>query len=431
MNINDNIFYWNNLTDNEKIVILSRPLSYERINIKNIIKDILKKVRINGDKSLFFFTKKYDNYNLKNFYISLDKIEQSSDKVSIEFKKSISVAKKNIEYFHKKNIQKNIDVLTTPGVICQKIVVPIDSVGLYIPKGDKPLVSTALMLLVPAILAGCKDITLCTPPPIHNEILYISKICGIRKILNLGGAQAIAAMSFGTESVKKVDKIFGPGNIFVTEAKLQVSKFIPGVSIDMIAGPSEVLIISDDYSNPNFIASDLLSQSEHDFNSQVILISTSISFVCLVINCLKKQILNLSKKKIILKSLKNSKFIIAKDIYQCIDISNQYAPEHLILNVNNHRNYMKYIRNAGSVFLGQWTPESAGDYITGSNHVLPTNGYSKTFSSIDVMSFQKFITFQEITSKEYLKNISNDISVLSNIEGMDAHYNSIKTRLID
>ncbi|VFP87932.1 Histidinol dehydrogenase [Buchnera aphidicola (Cinara piceae)] len=427
-NIYKNIFNWNTLTEKEKISLLLRPKVTIDKKIKESIEKIISTVKKNGDIAVHSYNLTFDKIKLDYFYIPQEKIDLSVNLVSNSFKNAILIAKNNISIFHTKQILSNSDIETYPGIHCQHIIQPINSVGLYVPKGKLPLISTALMLSIPAKLAKCPNIVLCSPPPVSNEILYIAKICGINKVLQLGGAHAIAALALGTETIESVDKIFGPGNTFVTEAKLQVSNCIPGVSIDMPAGPSEMLIIADKDSNAEFVASDLLAQSEHDINAQVILLSTSLDFVKKVIVEIQKQLLHLSKKNIILCSLRNSKIIISTSLIECFEISNLYSPEHLILHIKNSKNFLSYIKNAGSVFLGKWTPGAAGDYITGANHVLPTYGYSTTFSSLRISDFQKIITVQKMTKKS-LKNLSNSIEVLSLTEGMDAHNQSVTIRI--
>lgn len=428
LNFNKNIFEWNKLTIQQKSQLLLRPLLNKKDNIKYIVKKIIKDIKKYGDTALKKYTLEFDYVNLTDFFISNDQLIQASNNVSDTFKKAILIAYNNIKKFHKFQIVKNLDVKISSGVRCQRIVTPIQSVGLYVPGGLTPLVSTVLMLSIPAVLAGCPEIILCSPPPIKNEILYVANMCGIKKILQLGGAQAIAALACGTKTINKVDKIFGPGNMFVTEAKMQVNNMFSNISIDMPAGPSEVLIIADLTSDPKFIASDLLAQAEHDYNAHVILLTPFANLASNVCIQLNQQIKNLSRKKFLIKSCKNSKIIITKNLEECFTISNQYAPEHLILHLHNARSYLNYIQNAGSVFLGYWTPESAGDYVTGTNHVLPTYGYAKSYSGLSVTDFQKFITIQEITINS-LKYLSSSISVLSQIEGLDAHNKAVSIRL--
>ncbi|WP_075433687.1 histidinol dehydrogenase [Buchnera aphidicola] len=427
INVSKKIINWHTLTHKEKITLLKRP----NINVDNIIKksisQIIRNVKKNGDSALHAYSLKFDRVKVNDFYVSQSRINNSDKYVSPSFQKAVLVAKDNIHEFHSKQVYPDLDVQTYPGVRCQHITRPIHSVGLYVPKGSFPLVSTALMLLVPARIAKCSNIVLCSPPPISNEILYIAKILGVDSVLELGGAHAIAALALGTQTIKRVDKIFGPGNIFVTEAKLQVSRRDINLSIDMPAGPSEVLIIADHNSHPAFIASDLLSQAEHDINAQVILVSTSSVVAKQVINEFNHQLQGLSRKKIILSSWQNSKIIITQSLLESFEVSNLYAPEHLILHIDNARNYLSHIHNAGSVFLGKWTPGSAGDYVTGANHVLPTYGHANTFSSLRVSDFQKVITIQKMT-KHSLQDLSCSIKELSLSEGMDAHHQSVIIR---
>ncbi|VAX76305.1 histidinol dehydrogenase [Buchnera aphidicola] len=427
LNINKNIVNWHLLTKKEQLVLLSRPSINTNAKIKKSVSKIINNIKKYGDSSVLNYSLKFDQISIENFYTPQEKIDRSSLLVSRSFKNSVAIAKKNIEIFHSKQLYSDLEIETYPGVFCQLIKRPIDSVGLYVPKGSFPLISTALMLSIPAKLAGCPNITLCSPPPISNEILYIAKISQIHRVLELGGAHAIAALAIGTKTIHKVDKIFGPGNIFVTEAKRQVSQCIPCISIDMPAGPSEMLIIADQNANPVFVASDLLSQCEHDNNSQVILISSSQDLLSAVLYEIKNQFSSLSKKNIILHSWNNSRVIYAKSLQECFKISNFYSPEHLILHIRNSRKFLPNIKNAGSVFLGKWTPGAAGDYITGVNHVLPTYGYSNTYSTLCVSDFQKFITVQKMKKKSLI-NLSKYISELSLTEGMDAHNKSILIR---
>ncbi|MFT8229704.1 MAG: histidinol dehydrogenase [Enterobacterales bacterium] len=423
------IIYWSHLNIKEQKKILSRPKIDISINISKIVNNILNDVQSQGDKALYFFNKKFDLYEKKKLIIDKDILLNSTFFVNKNLKNAIKFASKNINLFHSKQQLSLIDVEINPGIRCMQITRPIDSVGLYVPGGTAPLLSTVLMLAIPAQIAGCKNITLCSPPPISHAIIYAAKICGIKNIYQVGGAQAIAAMAFGTQSIKKVDKIFGPGNLWVTEAKRQVSQRNDGVTIDMIAGPTELLIVADNNSNPAFIASDLLSQAEHGSDSQLILITTNIKLINLVLIEINNQINILPRYEIIKKSLlKNSRFIIAKNIKECIKISNIYGPEHLIIQVENAEMYIKYIKNAGSVFIGPWSTESIGDYASGTNHVLPTSGHTLTCSGLSVIDFQKRILIQKI-NKEGLLKIAPIIEILSDAENMIAHKNSIKLRV--
>ncbi|CAL4042104.1 Histidinol dehydrogenase [Buchnera aphidicola (Tetraneura ulmi)] len=423
-----NVFFWKELDEEQKKRILSRPNIHIKKKYKKLVRNILFDVFNYGDLALKKYCLLFDKIKIEKFKIEQQIVLNSHLNVSENFKKSILHAKKNIEYFHGFQKKKDIDVEIEPGVRCQHISIPIDSVGLYIPGGSSPLVSTVLMLAIPAKIAGCRKIILCSPPPISNEILYCAYICGIQDIYQIGGSQAIAAMAFGTESIPKVQKIFGPGNVYVTEAKIQINNFSEGVSIDMPAGPSEILVIADKSANPDFIASDLLSQSEHGMDSQSIFISPEYTLVKQVISSISTQMKNFSKLDLIFQSMENSRFIVSENLLECIKISNIYAPEHLIIQTLNSRKLLKDIINAGSIFLGKWSPESVGDYASGSNHVLPTNGYSSSYSGLRVFDFQKDITVQELT-RNGLVNLSSTILKLASFEKMDAHKNSVLVRI--
>ncbi|CAL4318959.1 histidinol dehydrogenase [Buchnera aphidicola] len=422
------IFYWNTLSAHERKKILLRPIVTRKNIITKEVKKIIENICKYGDKAIHEYTILFDNYTLDEFQISDKKIDLSLGNINRDLKKSILIAKKNIECFHQAQIMPTIDIETQSGVRCQQISIPLNSVGIYIPSGTAPLFSTVLMLAIPANIAKCKEVILCSPPPISDEILYVASLCGINKIFQIGGAQAIAALAFGTETIPKVDKIFGPGNVYVTEAKFQVSTTLNGPAIDMLAGPSELLIIADTKSNPDFIAADLLSQAEHDISSQVILITPDVEIAKKVIFSLNKQSKKLSRLNIINHSLKNSKIIIARDILQCIEISNLYAPEHLIIQIENPRSILDKISNASSVFLGPWSPESAGDYASGTNHVLPTYGKSITNSALGLSDFQKRILVQELTYSGFM-TLASSLVILSEAEKLEAHKNAVTIRM--
>lgn len=395
-------------------------------SVEKIITDILQ----NGDNSLIQLTQTFDAPNLENIIVDKQEIKEAQNKVSSELKKAIQLAKSNIQKYHTSQIVPESKVETVKGVICWRKNVAIEKVGLYIPGGSAPLFSTVLMLGIPAILAGCKEITICTPPAedgsIHPAILYTAHLLGIDTIYKVGGAQAIAAMALGTATIAKVDKIYGPGNQYVTEAKAQLQS--KGIAIDMPAGPSELLIIADKDAIPSFIAADLLSQAEHGIDSQVILVTNERAIVAAVNIELDNQLDNLPRKKISQQALNKSKMILLQDIDTCIQYSNLYAPEHLIIATNNADIQAKKIINAGSVFLGKYSCESAGDYASGTNHTLPTNGYARSYSGISVDSFVKKITFQNI-NKEGLQNIGPSIEVMAQAEGLIAHKNAVTIRL--
>lgn len=428
MDISNNIFIWSNCNKCQQKKLLERPSIFISKNISTRVHKIIDNVKKNGDSALRYYNNHFDKVIIKNLIVSNKKILQSSKYLSVEFKHAMSVAFKNIKKFHLAQKLVDIDIETQEGIRCQQINRPIFSVGLYIPGGSYPLFSTVLMLAIPAIVAGCKKIIICSPPPISYEIIYAANICNITKIFQIGGAQAIAALAFGTKSVPKVDKIFGPGNTWVTEAKRQVSNRLNGSTIDMLAGPSELVIIADKTANPDFIASDLLSQAEHGTDSQVILLTTSAILAKQVFISLNKQLISLTRSHIIKQSLNNSRIIITNNLQKCVDISNIYGPEHLIIKTKKSRELLNKITNAGSVFIGDWSPESVGDYASGTNHVLPTYGYTKTHSGIGTADFQKRITIQELTINGFI-NLSSTIKILAKSENMIAHENAITVRL--
>ncbi|WP_295164803.1 histidinol dehydrogenase [uncultured Buchnera sp.] len=419
---------WNMLNSNEQKNILLRPIIKSNSFIKKKVKEIIKNIQISGEKALREYTILFEKCHINEFEVPKEKILSSSLYVNQSLKNAISIAKKNITSFHKAQILPPVDIETQVGVRCQQIYLPLSSIGIYIPSGIAPLFSTVLMLSIPAKIAGCKEIILCSPPPISNTILYAANICGVDKIFQIGGAQAIAALAFGTKNIPKVDKIFGPGNAYVTEAKLQVSSFFNGPQIDMLAGPSELLIISDETSNADFIASDLLSQAEHSVSSQVILLTPSIELAKKVVISINNQLKNLSKSDDILTALNNSVIILTKDLSECIKISNTYAPEHLIIQTKEPRLILKEISNASSIFLGPWSPESAGDYASGTNHVLPTYGKSVSSSALGLCDFKKRVLIQELTSQGFM-DLSNTLETLSEAEKLEAHKNAVKIRV--
>ena len=400
--------------------------------VKNIVDEIFTNVELEGDKALINYTNKFDKVDLNNLIISDKTINNSENYISKDLKESIDIAFKNIYKFHKNQIFNSNKIETTPGVYCWQEKRAIENVGLYIPGGTAPLFSSVLMLAIPAMIANCKNIVLCSPPndkgEIHPAILYCAKLCKVNKVVCVGGAQSIAAMSIGTKSVPKVNKIFGPGNQYVTYAKLKAINF--NSAIDMPAGPSELLVLADKNANPKYIASDLLSQAEHGPDSQVIFVSLSKSLIYDVEKCINNQIENLERKNFINKSISNSKLIFFDDKKEAVEFINQYAPEHYIINVENESFFIDNIISAGSVFIGNYTPESAGDYASGTNHTLPTNGNAKQYSGVTLDSFLKTITFQKI-SKDGLLNISKTIEVMAQAEGLQAHKNAVSIRVKD
>ncbi|PHS04058.1 MAG: histidinol dehydrogenase [Kordia sp.] len=415
---------------NQDWKILAKRPEIARNELDAIVSEVLENVKCNKDQALIAYAQKFDSVTLTSLSVSENEISEAITQVSEELKVAISLAKKNIEKFHaaQKNTVKIIE--TTPGVQCWRKSLPIEKVGLYIPGGTAPLFSTILMLGVPAILAGCKEIVLCSPPnkegKIHPAILYTANLIGITKIYKSGGAQAIAAMAYGTESIPQVYKIFGPGNQFVTKAKELVQ--LNGVAIDMPAGPSEVLIIADETSKPAFVAADLLSQAEHGTDSQVILLSDNEQVIEATITEITKQLAELPRIDIATQALKHSSAIVLETICDCIQFSNEYAPEHLILASDKADDWLDTITNAGSVFIGNYSCESAGDYASGTNHTLPTNGYAKNYSGVSLDSFVKKVTFQKLT-KEGIQNIGPAIELMAEAEELFAHKNAVTLRL--
>ena len=411
--------------------ILERPTQTVD-DIEATVNQVFDDIRKNGDTAIKKYTSIFDGVTLNANEVSAAEFEKAFERVPEALKAAIQLAKSNIEQFHSAQQTERITVETMNGVTCWQEKRPIQSVGLYIPGGTAPLFSTVLMLAVPAKIAGCSEIILCSPPnkdgAIADEILYAAQLCGVTRIIKVGGIQAIAGLAFGTQTVPKVNKIFGPGNQFVTVAKQLATKY--GVAIDMPAGPSELLVMADDSANPEYVASDLLSQAEHGTDSQVILLTTSNMLAKSACKAVERQIEDLPRKSIAEKAIFNSKIIIAKDATQALELINEYGPEHLILNTENNNFYIENVANAGSVFIGNYTPESAGDYASGTNHTLPTNGFSKAFSGVSLDSFTKSMTFQEVT-KEGLLNIGNAIELMAEAEGLQAHKNAVSIRLKD
>ncbi len=408
---------------------LARPVQKTKA-INKIVKPILRKVQRSGDKALLKFALEYDHVQLDSLFVTDKEIKAAVEAVSQELKTAIQVAKANIERFHAAQATPELIEEVMPGVVCRRKSVPIQKVGLYIPGGTAPLFSTVLMLGIPAKLAGCSEIVLCTPPnregKIHPAILYTADLIGIRKIMKVGGAQAIGAFTFGTESIPQVDKIFGPGNQYVTAAKQLATKY--GVAIDMPAGPSEVLVYADETAIPAFVASDLLSQAEHGVDSQVVLVTPSEKFAKKVLKEINEQVEELPRKDIAKKALENSQIVVMKDQKQALAMINQYAPEHLIIAVENEEEVVNAIYNAGSIFIGNFTPESAGDYASGTNHTLPTYGYAKNYSGVSLDSFLKKMTYQKI-SPEGLKNLGPTVEIMAANELLEAHKNAVSIRL--
>ncbi len=409
--------------------LLKRPTKSADV-IESLVNTVFAAVKSDGDQAVKKYTEQYDRVLLESLNVSETEIDFAQNHVSVELQDAIQMAKLHIEKFHTAQQTPRVEVETAKGILCWQEKKPIQKVGLYIPGGTAPLFSTILMLAVPAQIAGCEEIILCTPPDtsgrIAPAILYTAALCGITRIFKVGGIQAIAAMTFGTETIPQVYKIFGPGNQFVTAAKQLATKF--GAAIDMPAGPSELLVVADDSANASFVASDLLSQAEHGADSQVILVATSKEVLLEVEKEIEAQIILLPRFQIAEKAIENSKLIFIDDDQEVIDLVNAYGPEHFIICSRNAEFFIDNVQNAGSVFIGNYTPESAGDYASGTNHTLPTNGYAKQYSGVSLDSFLKSMTFQKIT-KEGLLKIGGAIEIMAEAEGLQAHKNAITLRL--
>ncbi len=405
----NSIIDWSTCSDDRQRDLLMRPAISASESITRTVVEILDNVKARGDDALREYSAKFDKTEVGALKVTAQEIADASARLGDDIKQAMAVAVKNIDTFHQAQKLQPVDVETLPGVRCQQVTRPIASVGLYIPGGSAPLFSTVLMLATPARIAGCQRVVLCSPPPIADEIQEVFKV---------GGAQAIAALAFGTESIPSVDKIFGPGNAFVTEAKRQVSQRLDGAAIDMPAGPSEVLVIADSGATPDFVASDLLSQAEHGPDSQVILLTPDAQMAAAVADAVERQLAELPRAETARQALAASRLIVAQDLAQCVAISNAYGPEHLIIQTRDARSLVDGITSAGSVFLGDWSPESAGDYASGTNHVLPTYGYTATCSSLGLADFQKRMTVQELSREGF-----------SAAERLHAHKNAVTLRV--
>lgn len=424
---------WSSLSATEQKNVLERPMQFRPADFSARVAEILKTVREKGDPAVLEFTQKFDGISLDSLRVTPTEIEQAYSKIEPTALAAIRESIRRVSLFHRAQFPKSIDLETGPGVRCEQRFVPIRRVGLYVPAGTAPLPSTVIMLGVPSLIAGCKKRVLITPPRAPNgqidpNILVTADLLEIQEIYKVGGAQAIAALAYGTETIPKVDKIFGPGNSWVTEAKLQVSQDFCNVSCDMPAGPSEVMVIADGSGVPSFIAADLLSQAEHGVDSQVIFVSTSSKLIERVLIELQEQVAKLPRGQIILKALERSVILEVPDLETALEVCNEYAPEHLILQVENARNLSYSVVNAGSIFLGNWTPESAGDYASGTNHVLPTYGYAKSIGGLSTSSFMKSMSVQEI-SLAGLQVLGPVVEKMASIETLDAHKNAVTLRL--
>jgi histidinol dehydrogenase len=423
---------WSRLDEKQRVALLQRPAVVDDVGIRTGTAAIIEEVRRDGDAALRRLTLEYDRAEIDELRVSDEELERAEKTLSGEQVDAIDLAINNVRMFHHAQMTTDIRVETMQGVVCERVSHPIDAVGLYVPAGTAPLPSAAIMLAVPADIAGCPVRILCTPPRPDGDadpaVLVAASRAGVREIYKVGGAQAVAAMAYGTETVPKVAKIFGPGNSWVTCAKTLVSTDPAGAAIDMPAGPSEVLVIADQSASAEFVASDLLAQAEHGVDSQVILVTTSSDLGTQVADQIENQLQQLSRADIARGALDNSRIIVVDDILTAIHVSNRYAPEHLILQVDEPRDRLAEIRNAGSIFVGPWTPESVGDYCSGTNHVLPTYGFARTYSGLGVDQFMRQMTVQELT-REGLESLGAAVVSLAGLEGLDAHAAAVTRRL--
>lgn len=419
---------WNACSPEQQQALLQRPAIDNAAEIGASVTAILEEVRQDGDAALRRLSQRFDRVAPEQLCVTPQARDAAADALPETLKRAMRQAADNIARFHRAQLPRTIEVETQPGVICRQITRPLDTIGLYIPGGSAPLLSTVLMLGIPARVAACRRVILCSPPPIDPAILYAASLCGINEIFQVGGAQAIAAMAYGSESIPRVDKIFGPGNAYVTEAKRQVSQQVQGPAIDMPAGPSEVLVIADEYANPAFIAADLLSQAEHGPDSQVILLTPDAGLAQQVAEQVEAQLARLPRAAIARQALAQSRLIVTDSLADCVAISNRYGPEHLIIQTRDAAAWVDGITSAGSVFLGDWSPESVGDYASGTNHVLPTYGYTATHSSLGVADFQKRMTVQQLSPAGLLA-LAPTVEVMAQAERLDAHSNAVSLRV--
>jgi histidinol dehydrogenase len=426
------ILYWQDLSAGERRAALARPAFTARADVAAVVADLIGTVRADGDAALLALTERFDGVRLEHLAVGPAEFAAARSQLTPVQIAALARAVANVEKFHAAQQLPPLSLETSPGVRCERITRPIDAVGLYVPAGSAPLPSAVVMLAVPARLAGCAQRVLCTPPArnggAHPSVLVAAELCGIETVFKVGGAQAIAALAYGTASIPKVDKIFGPGNAWVTAAKQQVAGDPDGAAVDLPAGPSEVLVIADESARPDFVASDLLAQAEHDPQSQAILVTPSTKLARDVAAAVEQQMLTLSRRAILVKSIAASRCIVVPDLTTAIQVANDYAPEHLLLQVRHARACLNQIRNAGSIFLGDWSPEPLGDYCSGTNHVLPTYGYARAYSGLSLLDFSKRITVQEL-SPEGLRDLGPAAATLAHLEGLDAHAAAVERRL--
>ncbi len=426
------ILVWNTLSDTERRAALARPTQGSRRDVAESVRDIVATVRRDGDAAVRDFTERFDSVRLGALAVSPAELAEARARMTAAQLDALRRAIANVEAFHAAQRLEPFAMEVMPGVRCERMLRPISAVGLYVPAGSAPLPSAVVMLAVPARLAGCPQRVLCTPPgrdgSAHPAVLAAAELCGIEQIFKVGGAQAIAALAYGTQSIPKVDKIFGPGNAWVTEAKQRVATDPDGAACDLPAGPSEVLVIADESARPDLVAADLLAQAEHDAQAQAVLVTPSSELASAVTAAVDRQFLTLSRQSILERSLAASRCIVVEDLATAVAVSNEYAPEHLILQVREPRRWLGEVRSAGSVFLGEWSPEPLGDYCSGTNHVLPTYGYARAYSGLSTLDFVKRITVQEL-SAEGLTALGPVAAELASLEGLDAHANAVTRRL--
>jgi histidinol dehydrogenase len=425
-------YSWDSLSEGERTAALTRPAVTDTKRTQAGVEEIIMAVRNEGDAALEHYTGKFDGVAVEHLAVTERECALASRLVSDDANRAMRVAIANVTKFHAAQMAKPTRIETSPGVICERIIRPVGAVGLYVPAGSAPLPSTAIMLAIPARLAECPVRIICTPPAVDGRadpaVVVAAKMCGVDEIYKVGGAQAIAAMAYGTETIPKVDKIFGPGNAWVTAAKTAVAADPAGAALDMPAGPSEVMVVADATADPRFVALDLLSQAEHGPDSQVVLVCTEESFADRVNQAIEAALPDLPRRSIIEKSLQHSACFLVTGVEAALEVANQYASEHLILQIKNARQYVDLIRNAGSIFLGPWTPEAVGDYCSGTNHVLPTYGYARSYSGLSVADFQKQLTVQELT-RDGLSELAPTVTTLANLEGLAAHAQAVHVRL--
>jgi histidinol dehydrogenase len=423
---------WSVLSPAERAAALRRPTQQDAEELHRRVRDIIATVRARGDEALIEYTQQFDGAAVTELAVTESEFETAERSLTSEQVQALQRAIGNVRKFHEAQRSAPLKVETSPGVVCERHFRPIDAVGMYVPAGVAPLPSAAIMSAVPASIAGCPTRILCTPPrkdgTADPAVLVVARLCGVRRVFKVGGAQAIAAMAYGTQSVPKVDKVFGPGNAWVTAAKLLCANDPDGAALDLPAGPSEVLVIADESARPAFVAADLLAQAEHSADAQVILVTTSAPFATRVKEELELQMRRLGRESTLRASIDHSRIFVVDSLQTAFDVSNAYAPEHLIVQVQNPRDWLPQVRNAGSVFLGEWTPETMGDYCSGTNHVLPTFGFARAYSGLSLTDFMKRITVQEL-SAEGLRDLGPTAISIATLEGLDAHANAVQVRL--